>query len=488
MRVAIAILLTSILAAGTWAQAPAPLARQVSVSVKIIEFSASKGLETGFSAYFKRRANTSPFGFVSPGGGAVSAGDVTFPTSTSAGITVFLNKIADGYGDFEAVLQALVDQNRAFILSRPKAMVPVGADPATNAPYPPTKIETVQNIPYEKTVVIGATSVQTTDFRPTGVSLNVQCPQVVDDDGNINTGDDTYVQLALTAGVNEEGQRIIVALDDLLAANNNLFATTSNAISVPEFVNRSINTTVWVKNGEVLILGGLYRNSESRTLSTLPALPKVENFVNNALERLVPFNIPDAPLSSTIGNNKSDNERRELVFLIKTDVWKPVDTVAADLGFGEAEPEKPKRSPADVIGGVLESITGVSTGFESRSDNAVDKDNTVRLRSDAREGRKAKKAAAQKEKEAAKAKEKAAEPDKKKKPAKKGAAKEEMPKSDAVGKPAPEMKEAAPVAPVPAPPAAPAAPAPAAPAPAPAPAAPDATTTPAPAPAPGAAK
>ena len=35
-----------------------------------------------------------------------------------------------------------------------------------------------------------------------------------------------------------------------------MFEASTTAISVPEFVNRSISTTVWVRSGEVLILGG----------------------------------------------------------------------------------------------------------------------------------------------------------------------------------------------------------------------------------------
>lgn len=461
------ITLIALMALGipSWAQAPAEV-KQVSVSVKIIEFLTNKGLETGLSAYFKRRAQVSPYGFVSPGNAAVSAGDITFPTSTTAGITVFLNKISNGYGDFEVVLQGLIDQNRAFILSRPKAMVPVGVDPTTNAPFPPTKIETVQNIPFEKTVVIGATTVQATEFRPTGVSLTVQAPQLIDDDGNPNAGDDTYVQLTLTAVVNEEGQRITVALDDLLAANNNIFSTTSNAISVPEFVNRSITTTVWVKNGEVLILGGLYRNSESRTLSTLPGLPKAENFVNSAVERVVPFAIPDAPLSSSVGNNKTNNSRRELVFLIKTDVWKPVDTVASDLGFGDdgGEDDRPKRSPADVISGVLESISSLPRTLDSAGDENEVKDDTVLIKQGERDKEQRRRTREKREADAAKAEkaetDKAKESEKKAKKGKKDAKKDEAPPAEAVvgqPAPAPPVQEAAPATPPPAP----AAPAPA---------------------------
>lgn len=451
MRHCIAIGLALALAA---LHAPAQDIKQVNVSVKIIEFTSSKGLETGLSAYFKRRSNVSPYGFVSPGNAAVSAGDATFPASTTAGITVFLSNIADSYGDFEAVLQALVDQNRAFILSRPKALVPVGVDPATNAPFPPTKIETVQDIPYEKTVVIGATSVQTTDFRPTGVSLTVQAPQVIDDNNDPAKGDDTYIQLTLTAGVNEEGQRIIVALDDLLASNNNIFGTSSNAISVPEFVNRSITTTIWLRDGEVLILGGLFRNSESRTLSTLPGLPKGESFLNSAVERLVPFGVPDAPISSSMGNNKSNTSRRELVFLIKADVWKQVDTVADGLGFTEPEEEKPKRSPADVISGVLESITGIPTAFEPENDKAVKDDGTLATGRSKQEKKTSRRGEKANEESATEAK-----PAPKKEKRRK--AKEAPPAAEAVvGQPAPEppVQEAAP-APEPPKPAAPAQPA-----------------------------
>lgn len=473
MRGKTLIALLALLALGLQGRAQAPDIKQVSVSVKIIEFLTNKGLETGLSAYFKRRAQTSPYGFVSPGNGAISAGDVTFPTSTTAGITVFLNNITNGYGDFEVVLQGLIDQNRAFILSRPKAMVPVGVDPATSAPFPPTKIETVQNIPFEKTVVIGATTVQATEFRPTGVSLTVQAPQLIDDDGVPNTTNDNYVQLTLTAVVNEEGQRITVALDDLLAANSNVFSTTSNAISVPEFVNRSITTTVWVKNGEVLILGGLYRNSESRTLSTLPGLPKAESFINNAVERIVPFGIPDAPLSSSVGNNKSNNSRRELVFLIKTDVWKPVDTVASDLGFGDAdEDEKPKRSPADVISGVLESITSLPKALDSGSgdENEVKNDSLV-VKQAAKDKEQRRRTQERRASDAAKAeKAKAKEAEGKTKKSKKESKAETIPNGAVVGQQAPEppVKDATPAAPTPAP----ATPAPAAPAPTPAPAAP----------------
>ena len=141
--------------------APAPPApspdevMQVNVSVKIVEFQTTKGVNTGLSAYFKQRNKTRAWGRVTSGNGNVQSADLTFPTNTSSAITVFLDNITTGYGDIEIVLQALVDQNRAFILSQPKAMVTVGGTV-------PTLIKTTQQIPYEDTVVVGTTAVQTT--------------------------------------------------------------------------------------------------------------------------------------------------------------------------------------------------------------------------------------------------------------------------------------------------------------------------------------
>ena len=96
--------------------------KQVVVSVKIIEFQATKGVETGFSAYFKRTVKHLPFGEVS----SINTADLTFPTDTAAGLTVFLDKIMFHEGALEFVIQAFVDENKSFILSKPRAMVIVG--------------------------------------------------------------------------------------------------------------------------------------------------------------------------------------------------------------------------------------------------------------------------------------------------------------------------------------------------------------------------
>lgn len=344
------------LAATAWGQmSPDEPPVQVEVAVKIIEFQTLKGVETGLSAYFAKLPKVTPFGQVRLSGNAITSADLTFPTPTAAGITVFLDRIMLSDGDVEVVLQALVDENRAFILSRPHALVPVGSDI-------PTVVKTTQAIPYENTVVIGSTVVQTTTFEETGVLFTVKALEVVDDDGDWRTRNDTYIRLDVKAEVKEEGQRIVVALDSQLAGGSN-FSLARNAITVPEFISRSIQTQVWVREGQVLMLGGLYRNSENRRSSTAPWLSQAEDAAVGALEQIVPGNVLASPLSATLGSRSVNEQRRELVFLIRSKVWRPAFTLIDDLGFHQEEPPKEPRTPADVITGVLEGLSEIPRGL-----------------------------------------------------------------------------------------------------------------------------
>lgn len=323
--------------------------QQVNVSVKVVEFQTNKGVETGLSAYFARRNEPRPYGRISSGNGNVTAADITFPTSGAPNITVFFDRIRLSEGDIEAVLQALVNENRLFIHSRPKAMVMVGSTV-------PTLIKTVKEVPYEETSVVGATTVQATKFRPTGVSLKIAAPQVIDDDGNWATTEDTYIMLNIDAEVTEEGDRIVIALADQAGG-------TANQISVPELVSRSVQTSVWVRHGQVLMLGGLYRNTKNKNLSTLPWLLQAEDLAVGLAEQVVPGNFLASPLSTSVGNRSTSEGRRELVFLLKAEIWQPAYTVAEEQGFVEEGDQKERAHPTDVISDVIQGITSIPQGI-----------------------------------------------------------------------------------------------------------------------------
>jgi hypothetical protein len=227
----------------------------------------------------------------------------------------------------------------------------------------PTVIKTTSEIPYENTQVVGVVAQQITSFKDTGVTLTVEAPEMVDDDGDWATREDSWVRLHLRAEVREEGQRIVVALDDQLASGN--FNQALNAIQVPEFVSRSIETNVWLHDQQVLILGGLYRNSESRSLTTIPWLTQAEDFAVGAAQRLIPGNFVGSPLSTTIGNRSASDTRRELVFLIKCKIWDESSTFASDLGFDEDAVQRPPSNPFTEI---IESIADIPQGI---SDNVI---------------------------------------------------------------------------------------------------------------------
>ena len=302
---------------------------QVIVSVKIIEFQATKGLETGLSAYYKKLPRTEPFGQVSLSGNDIETADLTFPSSTAAGLSVFLDRISMDSGDIEVVLKALVDENKASILFRPRAMVMI-------QDAVPTEITTSQDIPYEDTQVVGSTAVQVVNSKKTGVVLKFTVPEIIDDDGDWNTTHDTFIRLNVDAQVAEEGQRIVVALDDQLAAGGD-FSLAQNAIEVPEFITRRIETKVWVPEGETLMLGGLYRNNDNRTLSTAPFLKQGENAVAGAIDAIIPGDSFALPLSAVLGNRRESETRRELVFLIKAEVWRPSFSLGNELGFDDTD-------------------------------------------------------------------------------------------------------------------------------------------------------
>ncbi len=365
------------------APAPAPplpldteAPRQVNVSVKVVEFQTEKNVETGFSAFFSRRNKERLYGRVTSGNGAIRTADLTFPTDSGnrlEGLTVFLDNISTNYGDIEMVLQALVDENRAYILSRPKAMVMIGAE------RPGTVIKTVREIPYEDTTVVGATTVQATSFRDTGVALTLKVPKVTDDDGNWATLEDTYVNLQVQAEVKELGSRIVIALDDSLGGGNQ--------ITAPVFITRSIMTDVWVRNGQVLVLGGLYRNTKQKSLETVPWLTQAEDVAVGVAENFIPGNFIGAPLSTTFGHREADEGRRELVFFIKSELWRAPFVVADEHGFVNLGEETPasKVSPTGLLTDILEgvssipqnlgdAITGGSTGTGIDSELKMEED------------------------------------------------------------------------------------------------------------------
>jgi hypothetical protein len=309
--------------------------KMVDVKVKIVEFQATKGVETGVNAFFARRNRYRAYNRLTSGRGAITSADLTFPIENSA-ITVFLDQIRMSEGDLEIVLQGLVNESLALILSRPRAKVMVRQ-------AVPMIVTTVKDNPFEEPLSVGNNLVTITRFKKTGVTLNIGVPDLTDDDGDWATTDDSYVRLDITAQVDELGGEVDI----------------QTGFTAPSYTNRMIKTTVWVRHGQMLILGGLYRNRKAKEVASVPWLNQGEKVAVGAAERVVPGNVLVSPLSSTLGSRRTTEERRELVFFIKTETWRPAYTVFPDEsafdGFEEEEIDA-GRTPTDYITNVGKKV------------------------------------------------------------------------------------------------------------------------------------
>ncbi len=82
---------------------------------------------------------------------------------------------------------------------------------------------------------------------------------------------ETGVILTVTPRINEGG----LVLLDITQEVSDVASTTSSGIDAPTIQQRKITSTVAVRNGQTLALGGLIRESKSRTRSGVPFLQRV---------------------------------------------------------------------------------------------------------------------------------------------------------------------------------------------------------------------
>jgi len=82
---------------------------------------------------------------------------------------------------------------------------------------------------------------------------------------------DTGVILRVTPRVNKSG---LVTLD-VSQEVSDVVPTTTSGIDSPTIQQRKFNTTVAVRNGETVALGGLIRDAKSRSRSGIPGLRRI---------------------------------------------------------------------------------------------------------------------------------------------------------------------------------------------------------------------
>jgi len=154
-------------------------------------------------------------------------------SGTAASIAFQVAKLADG-SLLDLELSALENENKAEIISSPRV---------TTANQKEALIEQGYEIPYNESSSSGATTVA---FKKAVLSLKVT-PQITPDNNVI-------LDLHVTQ-------------DDIYQDVNTGNGGTAKALST-----QAITTQVLVKNGETLVLGGIYNRSIKKTVNKIPVL------------------------------------------------------------------------------------------------------------------------------------------------------------------------------------------------------------------------
>jgi general secretion pathway protein D len=199
------------------------------------------------------------------------------------------NSVDDHAGTFTGVLEAFVERGRAEIRSNPTVWVKSGQE---------AEIQSGDEVPYPQTQILpGGVAHTTITFKATGVTLKVR-PQVVSKD---------FVTLDINQTVSA-----------ILGREPIVNAAGVGTIFAPSFSTRSVRTTLTVRSGEEIAIGGLIRKE-----STL-------------VRRGLPF-LMDIPLLGFLFGRTEDEEfNTEIIFVIKPVVFPS----GRELPRGLFEPQK----------------------------------------------------------------------------------------------------------------------------------------------------
>ncbi|KOR29158.1 hypothetical protein TI04_09310 [Achromatium sp. WMS2] len=208
---------------------------QVLVEATIIEVTLKGSLRYGLDWFFKASNGVYANEFAWNGNGSSTGG----PTALNRIVPGFNWSVIRNAGEVRAVLSALAGNNLVKVLSSPSVMV---LDNHT------ARIQVGQEVP----TLTGQTT-DTTNINTTVNSVNYK---------------ETGVLLTVTPRVTPGGL-VIMEVEQIVSDVTQL---TSGNINSPTISKRQINSTVAVKNDQVVILGGLIKDTRENGRSGVPGL------------------------------------------------------------------------------------------------------------------------------------------------------------------------------------------------------------------------
>jgi general secretion pathway protein D len=231
---------------------------QVLVETSIIDVALTGDFSFGVEWFFKNNLNSKTgFGRLDTGGGGIA------PI-----VPGFSYSIVDAADVVRFVLNTLASEGKANILSSPSLMV---LDNRT------ASIRIGDQVPIRTATGSSIASSGVETIIASSISMV-----------------DTGVMLQVTPRVNKSG----VVMMEITQEVNTVEPTTSSGIDSPTINQRSINTTVSVRSGETIVLGGLIIDRRTRSETGVPGLR----------------NVPG--LGWLFGSRQRQAERSELLVLI----------------------------------------------------------------------------------------------------------------------------------------------------------------------------
>jgi general secretion pathway protein D len=203
--------------------------RQVLIEVTLVEITLTDQLEYGVEWFYRNQGGEFITEISTLGGLGIG----------NAGLNYALTKVG---GDFQALLNAFAQKDLIDIISSPHIVVLDGK-------------EAVIHIGTDVPIIVSETSAPDIETDGASILRNIQYR---------NTG----VILHVRPVVNSGGVLTLEIRQELSDAQQN----TTSDISSPLILSRIIDTSLALKSGETVLLGGLISNNRSETVTKVPLL------------------------------------------------------------------------------------------------------------------------------------------------------------------------------------------------------------------------
>jgi type II secretory pathway component GspD/PulD (secretin) len=263
-------------------------ANQLLVEARVVEVSASRDLEYEMKHAWTTVAGRSTFL-------QNSAVDLAVPGSSNPGqgLDVALRVWDDDGKKFDSFLRLLNSRGRARILSSPNLVV---------APGEEASIITGEEVPVQSSTIAGGSITNATQFKRVGIKLRVSLLQLTNDTARLEINPEVSTVTGFTAASQGQAANPIIAI-------------------------RNVTSTLSLKDGEMLTVGGLLRNEKRRTTRGIPILE-------------------DVPVAGLLFQSRLDSMvRTQLIFFLRVRI----------ISSGEAEAIRAHRPGAGLE--VLDPVT-----------------------------------------------------------------------------------------------------------------------------------